>query len=394
MKKIAILGSTGSIGKSTLDVVARHADQYQVHSLVASQSVEIMFEQCRRFSPRIAVMAEAKAATALRALCEQAQLRTQVLHGEQAMVEAVSSSEVDCVMAAIVGAAGLIPTLAAARAGKTLLLANKEALVMTGELFLQIARANGSTILPIDSEHNAIFQCLPPLTVGRTTHQGLTAKGIRRIILTASGGPFLRFSQQDISRVTPDQACAHPKWSMGRKISTDSASLMNKGLELIEAQLLFDMHASALEVIVHPQSIIHSMVDYCDGSVLAQLGNPDMRTPIAQALAYPERFESGVSPLDLARMGSLDFETPDLQRFPCLRLAFDVAREKGNRACVLNAANEIAVEAFLKGSIAFNRIPNVIEDTLERLQSGQVPSSVEAVLALDQEARELARSQL
>jgi 1-deoxy-D-xylulose-5-phosphate reductoisomerase len=297
-------------------------------------------------------------------------------------------------MAAIVGAAGLLPTLAAARAGKTLLLANKEALVMTGELFLQIARAHGSTVLPIDSEHNAIFQCLPPLLPGQTTHQGLTQKGIRRIILTASGGPFLRFSLEELSKVTPDQACAHPKWSMGRKISTDSASLMNKGLELIEAQLLFDMQVSALEVVVHPQSIIHSFVDYCDGSMLAQLGNPDMRTPIAQAMAYPDRFDSGVRPLDLAAMGSLTFEAPDLRRFPCLGLAFEVAREKGNRACVLNAANEIAVEAFLEGSIAFDRIPGIIEDALERLQSAQVPSTVEAVLALDQEARALARSQL
>ncbi len=394
MKNIAILGSTGSIGKSTLDVIARHSDLYAVHSLVASRSVDVMFEQCQRFKPKFAVMADQVAASTLRSRCKEAGLGVLVLHGDQAMVDVVSASELDCVMAAIVGAAGLLPTLAAARAGKTLLLANKEALVMTGELFLQIARAHGSTILPIDSEHNAIFQCLPPLAAGQTTHQALAQKGIRRIILTASGGPFLRFTQEALGQVTPDQACAHPKWSMGRKISTDSATLMNKGLELIEAQLLFDMQASALEVIVHPQSIIHSLVDYCDGSMLAQLGNPDMRTPIAQALAYPERFESGVRPLDLATMGSLDFETPDLQRFPCLRLAFDVAREKGNRACVLNAANEIAVTAFLDNSLAFQRIPAVIESTLERLQSAQVPSSIEAVLALDHEARELARSLL
>jgi 1-deoxy-D-xylulose-5-phosphate reductoisomerase len=394
MKNIAILGSTGSIGKSTLDVIARHPDLYSVYSLTAARSVDIMFEQCQAYRPVLAVMADAFAARQLELLCLQAGLATQVMHGDEAMIAAVTDPSVDSVMAAIVGAAGLLPTLAAAKAGKTLLLANKEALVMSGELLLQIARENGSTILPIDSEHNAIFQCLPPLANGQSTHQGLAQRGVSRIVLTASGGPFLRYSREQLVNVTPDQACAHPKWSMGRKISTDSATLMNKGLELIEAQLLFDMPSSALDVIVHPQSIIHSMVDYCDGSMLAQLGNPDMRTPIAQALAYPNRFASGVAALDLARMGSLDFEAPDLLRFPCLQLAFTVAQEKGNRACILNAANEIAVGAFLGHRMPFLKIPEVIEKTLERLQSSQVPQTVDAVVDLDAQARSLANSYL
>jgi 1-deoxy-D-xylulose-5-phosphate reductoisomerase len=394
MKNIAILGSTGSIGKSTLDVIGRHPELYTVFSLVAATSVDIMFEQCQTYRPVLAVMAQEMAAQQLERKCRQVGLATRVLHGDEAMLAAVTDEKVDCVMAAIVGAAGLLPTLAAAKAGKTLLLANKEALVMSGQLFLQIARESGSTILPIDSEHNAIFQCLPPLVPGQSTHQGLGQRGVSRIVLTASGGPFLRYSREQLVHVTPDQACAHPKWSMGRKISTDSATLMNKGLELIEAQLLFDMPASALEVIIHPQSIIHSMVDYCDGSMLAQLGNPDMRTPIAQALAYPQRFISGVAPLNLAGMGSLDFEAPDLERFPCLRLAFAVAQEKGNRACILNAANETAVDAFLGHRMPFLRIPEVIEKTLERLQSSQVPQTIEAVLDLDAQARSLANSYL
>jgi 1-deoxy-D-xylulose-5-phosphate reductoisomerase len=394
LKYLVVLGSTGSVGKSTLDVVARHPGLYRIFALVASTNVAQMLEQCKAFAPEFAVMNDAGAALKLEQLCVSAGLPTRVLAGAQGIIEVVSAPKVNSVMAAIVGAAGLLPSIKAASCGKTVLLANKEALVMAGDVFLAAARQGGAKILPIDSEHNAVFQCLPPPASGASTHQALGQQGISRVVLTASGGPFLRRSLASLAQVTPDQACAHPKWSMGRKISTDSATLMNKGLELLEAQLLFDLSARQLEVVVHPQSIIHSMVDYCDGSMLAQLGNPDMRTPIAQALAYPSRIASGVAPLDITKMGDLTFEAPDEHRFACLGLAMTVLHERGNRACVLNAANEVAVAAFLEERLPFLRIPAVIESTLERLQSSHVPSSIDEIMALDAQARIVATQAL
>ncbi len=383
MRGVAILGSTGSIGQSTLDVIARHPDRFRVVALAARHQWQALAAQCARFRPALAVLADPANASDLRAALAAGGLATEVMVGEQGLVAAATATGADVVMAAIVGAAGLAPTLAAAHAGRRVLLANKEALVMSGRLLLEAAAASGAELLPIDSEHNAIFQCLPP---GRP---GVIAAGVTRIWLTASGGPFLRVPQQQLASVTPDQACAHPRWSMGRKISVDSATLMNKGLELIEAQLLFGMPPGGVEVVVHPESIVHSLVAYTDGSTLAQLGNPDMRTPIAHALAWPERIESGVESLDLLRLGALRFEAPDRGKFPCLGLAEAAARSGGTAAAILNAANEVAVAAFLGGHLNFTAIAVVIERVLDRLPAGAAGALAD-VLQADRDARRVA----
>ena len=385
-QRITVLGSTGSIGTNTLDVVARHPERFEVFALSAATQVDALLAQCARFAPRYAVMASPEHASALAEKCKQNGLVTQVLQAQDAMEIIASHPEVDMVMAAIVGAAGLAPCLAAARAGKRLLLANKEALVVGGEVFLQAVREGGATLLPIDSEHSAIFQSLPedPSTWQRR---------VDKIILTASGGPFRQRDPKTLHEVTPEQACAHPNWVMGRKISVDSATMMNKGLEVIEAHWLFGAPADIIEVVVHPQSVIHSMVDYADGSVIAQLGNPDMRTPIAHAMAWPERIDAGVRPLDLFEIARLDFERPDLERFPCLRLAFDALRAGGTAPAVLNAANEEAVAAFLDHRIGFLDIPAVIAACLER-SGTQTVDSLDAVFAADACAREWARAEI
>ncbi len=389
VRTLTILGATGSIGLSTLDVVARHPGRYRVFALSAHRQVDALVALCQRHRPACAVLGDAAAAAAARAQLAAAGCATEVLWGEAALAEVAAHPQVDTVMAAIVGAAGLTPAIAAARAGKRILLANKESLVMAGEVFLRACREGGATVLPIDSEHNAIFQCLP---AGQRT--GAAAPGVRRIVLTASGGPFRRASPAEMMQATPDQACAHPKWSMGRKISVDSATMMNKGLELIEASYLFGLPESRLDVLVHPQSIVHSMVEYEDGSMLAQLGNPDMRTPIAHALAHPERIDSGVAPLSLAAVGSLEFEAPDLQRFPCLRLAHEALRAGGAAPCVLNAANEVAVAAFLAGDLRFPGIAAVAEAALAASGSRAAGADVDEVLDIDREARSFARGQL
>ncbi|MEB0204119.1 1-deoxy-D-xylulose-5-phosphate reductoisomerase [Pseudomonas sp. CCC3.1] len=368
-QQITVLGATGSIGLSTLDVIARHPDRYQVFGLSGYSRLAELLALCVKHVPKVAVVPDERAASQLQADLRSAGLNTEVLVGEEGLCQIASAPEVDAVMAAIVGAAGLRPTLAAVNTGKKILLANKEALVMTGDLFMQAVRRSGSVLLPIDSEHNAIFQCLP-----QDYARGLGAVGVRRILLTASGGPFRETPLADLQHVTPDQACAHPNWSMGRKISVDSASMMNKGLELIEACWLFDAKPSQVEVVIHPQSVIHSLVDYVDGSVLAQLGNPDMRTPIANALAWPERIDSGVAPLDLFAVARLDFQRPDEQRFPCLRLAREAAEAGNSAPAMLNAANEVAVGAFLDGRIRYPQIAHIIEDVL----------SGEPVIALDE----------
>jgi 1-deoxy-D-xylulose-5-phosphate reductoisomerase len=384
-KRLVILGSTGSIGMSTLDVVLRHPDRYTVEALVAHRNHERMHAQCLAVQPRFAVLTDSVAAQSLEASLRAAGSMTQVLQGSAEAARVCASESVDTVMAAIVGAAGLEPALAAAAAGKCILLANKEAIVMAGPVFLRAVREGGARLLPIDSEHNAVFQCMP--------HDGHT-RGVRRIVLTASGGPFRTWSAQQMGSVTPAQAVAHPNWSMGRKISVDSASMMNKGLELIEAHFLFGVPEPQLDVLVHPQSIIHSMVEYVDGSTLAQLGNPDMRTPIAHALAWPERIESGVSLLDLAAQGRLDFELPDPVRFPCLRLAREALRVGEAAPCVLNAANEIAVEAFLDERIGFMQIAEVNEQVLCALGAQIAPRGVDEVLALDAQARRQAHHEV
>ncbi|GGH96833.1 1-deoxy-D-xylulose-5-phosphate reductoisomerase [Pseudomonas fluvialis] len=381
--RVTVLGATGSIGLSTLDVLARHAERYEVFALTAFSRVDELAGLCLRHRPRLAVVADVRAAASLQQRLRDAGLNTEVLYGEQALCEVASAAEVDVVMAAIVGAAGLRPTLAAVQAGKRVLLANKEALVMSGALFMQAVRRHAATLLPIDSEHNAIFQCLPERT------GSLEQLGVRRILLTASGGPFREFTLEQMASVTPAQACAHPNWSMGQKISVDSASMMNKGLELIEACWLFDVPPARVEVVVHPQSVIHSMVDYLDGSVLAQLGNPDMRTPIAHALAWPERIDAGVSALDLFRIARLDFQAPDEQRFPCLRLARQAAEQGGTAPALLNAANEVAVAAFLAGRIGFTAIAALIEEVLQR-EPVAAADDLQQVFAADARARELA----
>ena len=383
-QQVTILGSTGSIGVSTLDVIARHPERFSAYALTASTSVEALYEQCCRFQPRFAVMADADAAEALDARLGE-DSPTVVLQGDAGLQQVAEATEVDAVMAAIVGAAGLQPTLAAARAGKRVLLANKEALVMAGALFMSAVHEAGALLMPIDSEHNAIFQCLPVSAAGRP---GLS--GVQRILLTASGGPFRSWSETAIRQASPDQACAHPNWSMGRKISVDSASLMNKGLELVEACWLFDVTPGQVEIVVHPQSIIHSMVQYLDGTVLAQLGNPDMRTPIAYGLAWPERLDAGVAPLDLIATARLDFEAPDEARFPCLRLAREAIAAGGTAMASCNAANEIAVAGFLGGQLGFMDIPRLIEATLEQVPVVE-PTSLSIVENADQTSRDTAR---
>jgi 1-deoxy-D-xylulose-5-phosphate reductoisomerase len=381
VQQITVLGATGSIGLSTLDVIARHPQRYQVFALSGFSRLAELEALCVLHRPRYAVVANATAAAKLRAALQSAGLATVVLEGEGGLCEVAAHPGVDAVMAAIVGAAGLKPTLAAVEAGKKVLLANKEALVMSGALFMQAVRKSGAVLLPIDSEHNAIFQCLPA-----DYARGLNNVGVRRILLTASGGPFRQTPLGDLQHVTPEQACAHPNWSMGRKISVDSASMMNKGLELIEACWLFDAPPSKVEVVIHPQSVIHSLVDYVDGSVLAQLGNPDMRTPISHALAWPERIDSGVQPLDLFAIARLDFLPPDEQRFPCLRLARQAAEASGTAPAMLNAANEVAVAAFLERRIRFPEIASMIDAVLNA-QPAQPVDSLDAVLAADASAR-------
>ena len=382
---LAILGSTGSIGVSTLDVVARHPDRYRVLALTAQKQDDLLLQQCIRFRPRYAVLLDEEAAARLANNIAATDLETEVLCGIEALEFVSALPEVDAVMAAIVGAAGLRPTLAAARAGKKILLANKETLVMAGKVFMETARQNGATLLPIDSEHNAIFQALPANYAG-----DLKAAGISKILLTASGGPFRDTPRSELHQITPEQACAHPNWVMGRKISVDSATMMNKGLEVIEAHWLFNAPADAIQVVIHPQSVIHSLVQYVDGSVLAQLGNPDMRTPIAYALAYPERIEAGVAPLDLFKVATLNFEAPDFAQFPCLALAYQALRAGGSAAAVMNAANEVAVGAFLDKRISFLAIPRLIEDVLTALPVEEV-NDMQDVLLADAAARTLAQ---
>ncbi|SFA64785.1 1-deoxy-D-xylulose-5-phosphate reductoisomerase [Metapseudomonas otitidis] len=386
--RVSVLGGTGSIGLSTLDVIARHPQRYEAFAISGFSRLAELQALCIRHRPRFAVVPDASAARVLQDALIRAGLDTRVLSGEAGLCEIAAHPEVDAVMAAIVGAAGLRPTLAAVEAGKRVLLANKEALVMSGALFIQAVRRHGAVLLPIDSEHNAIFQCLPG-DYGR----GLAQVGVRRILLTASGGPFRETPLEALANVTPEQACAHPNWSMGRKISVDSASMMNKGLELIEACWLFDAAPSQVEVVIHPQSVIHSLVDYVDGSVLAQLGNPDMRTPIAHALAWPERVDSGVAPLDLFRVGRLDFQEPDEGRFPCLRLARQAAEAGGSAPAMLNAANEIAVAAFLGRRIRFTEIASIIDEVLNR-EAALAVESLDAVVEADARARAAAQQWL
>jgi 1-deoxy-D-xylulose-5-phosphate reductoisomerase len=385
MQRITVLGATGSIGVSTLDVIARHPQRYAVHALSAHSRVEELAAQCVQFRPARAVVGTAAAAAQLAALLRAAGVGTEVEWGEQALCAIASAPEVDSVMAAIVGAAGLAPTLAAARAGKKILLANKEALVMSGQLFMDAVQESGAVLLPIDSEHNAIFQSMPQFG-GKMPQVRHAPAGVAKILLTASGGPFLTRDVATLDAVTPEQACKHPNWSMGRKISVDSATMMNKGLEVIEAHWLFGAPAEQIEVVIHPQSVIHSMVSYVDGSVLAQLGNPDMRTPIAHALAYPERIASGVAQLDLTQIATLQFHQPDFGRFPCLALAFAALRAGGTAPALLNAANEVAVQAFLDLKIGFRQIDRVIGHVVDTLPHGAA-HSIEAVLAQDAAAR-------
>ena len=386
LQHLTILGSTGSIGVSTLDVIRRHPERFRVVALCAHRQIDRLYEQCIEFQPRFAVVGDAALAASLQTRLAAADNKTVVQAGPEALVSMAQLPEVDTVMAAIVGAAGLPPTLAAAICGKKVLLANKEALVMAGPIFMQSVKKNGAVLLPIDSEHNAIFQSLPFDYSG-----DLSASGVQHLLLTASGGPFRKTPLANLKAVTPDQACAHPNWSMGRKISVDSATMMNKGLEIIEAHWLFNVPAEKIEVVIHPQSVIHSLVQYIDGSVVAELGNPDMRTPIAHALAFPGRIAAGVEPLDLFKIATLQFERPDLERFPCLALAYRALEEGDSSPAVLNAANEIAVQAFLDGEIGFTDIPLVIAATM----NGSTITSLESlsdVLAVDQAARQHARN--
>jgi 1-deoxy-D-xylulose-5-phosphate reductoisomerase len=387
MQNVAVLGATGSIGRNTLDVIARHADRFRAFALTAQTRAGDLFELCVSHRPSLAVVADDVCARTLRKQIAEAQLPTEVLVGETGLIAAATHPEVHCVMAAIVGAAGLAPTLAAAKAGLKVLRANKEALVMAGPILMAAIAHDRTPLLPIDSEHNAIFQCLPHGSAGR-----LHGCGIRRILLTGSGGPFRTRPLAELAHVTPDEACAHPTWRMGRKISVDSATMMNKALEVIEAHWLFGAAAAQIAVVVHPQSVVHSMVEYVDGSVIAQLGNPDMRTPIAQALAYPERIDAGVAPLDLART-ALTFEEPDFVRFRALALAYDVLAAGGTAPAIFNAANEVAVAAFLAGRLAFPRITQVIETVLERVAARPI-GALGDVLGADTEARIVAEASL
>jgi len=392
LELITVLGATGSIGVSTLDVIARHTDRYRVFALTAETRWQLLATQCLVHRPKYAVIRDASAAQLLEQELRRQGCNTQVLYGTEALQQVAGATQVHTVMAAIVGAAGLLPTLAAVTAGKKVLLANKEVLVMAGALFTRAVAQHNACLLPIDSEHNAIFQCLPNHRRSYLA-EGPASSGVRKILLTASGGPFRTTPQAALAKVTPEQACAHPNWSMGRKISVDSASMMNKGLEFIEACWLFNASPAQVEVVVHPQSVIHSLVEYIDGSMLAQLGNPDMRTPIAHALAWPERIESGVASLDLIATARLDFSAPDEQRFPCLRLAREAMLQGGSAPVLLNAANEIAVEAFLQRRLRFDRIPAVIAEVMARIPHSE-PDSLAQVQAIDAEARALAQQWL
>ncbi len=385
---ITVLGATGSIGQSTLDVVRRHPQRYRVVALTAHRQVERLVADCLEFQPLLAVVGDAATADSVRQRLVDAGSSTEVAWGESALVQAATLSDAAMVMAAIVGAAGLAPTLAAAQAGKRVLLANKEVLVMAGELFMQAVRQSGAQLLPVDSEHNAIFQALPA-----DFSRGLSVCGVERILLTASGGPFRQTPLSALAAVTPEQACAHPNWVMGRKISVDSATMMNKGLEVIEAHWLFAAPPSMIQVVVHPQSVIHSAVQYSDGSVIAQLGNPDMRTPIAYAMAWPERIQAGVAPLDLFSIGRLDFEAPDFERFRCLQLAYDVLDAGGSAPAILNAANEVAVAAFLNGELPFLGISSLNEAVLSALPA-TAEGSLADVLAADAQARQIAMTMI
>ena len=385
-RRIAILGSTGSIGVNTLDVIRAHPNRFKVVALTAGKQVERLAEQCIEFKPLIAVVSDAEGASRLTTILRNQQSSTQVSYGPEALVTAVLESGCDTVMAAIVGAAGLVPTMAAAKAGKRVLLANKEALVMSGDLFMQAMKSGGGELLPIDSEHNAIFQCLPEhFSVAPKAHAG-----VEELWLTASGGPFRNTPLTDLGVIRPEQACAHPNWVMGRKISVDSATMMNKGLEVIEAFWLFGLPLEKIKVVIHPQSVVHSMVRYRDGSVIAQMGQPDMRTPIAYGLAWPERIDAGVQQLNLTQLSALSFSEPDLARFPCLNLAFDAAKMGGTAPTVLNAANEIAVAAFLDDGLPYLQIPIIVRNALERIQA-TAASSIDHLLEVDSEARQVAR---
>ncbi len=388
MKRIALLGATGSIGTSALDVIARHPERFAVHTLTAGTRVDALVELCQRFQPRYAVIADDTRADALAAGLKRCGLRTEALAGAQALDFVAADAGSDTVIAAIVGAAGLSSTLAAAEAGKTLLLANKEAVVMAGPLLFAALARSGGRLLPVDSEHNAIFQCLPV-----DFDRDPDAAGVQRLILTASGGPFRDWQADRLVQATPEQACAHPNWRMGRKISVDSATLMNKGLEVIEAHWLFGMPADRIDVLVHPQSLVHSLVEFVDGSLLAQLGSPDMRTVLAHALAWPERIEAGVERLDLLKAGRLDFHAPDRARFPCLDLAYAALTAGGGATCVLNAGNEAAVEAFLAGRLSFPDIAAVVADTLAAVDAGPI-QDLPAILELDARARRVAEREI
>ncbi len=392
MQNMVILGATGSIGASTLSVISANPTAYRAYALVANASVDKMLALCLTHRPKVAHMVDGKSALALQAQLPP-ELNIQVSSGEDELISLVTSPEVDCVMAAIVGAAGLVPTLAAVKAGKRVLLANKEALVMSGELFIEATKSSGATLLPVDSEHNAIFQCLPEEVQGNLGRCDLAASGISHILLTGSGGPFLTAALSSLASMTPTQACKHPNWSMGPKISVDSATMMNKGLEFIEARWLFNTQAEELKVVIHPQSVIHSMVQYRDGSVIAQMGNPDMRTPIAHCMAYPQRIPSGVEPLDFFKVGQLSFCEPDFNRFPCLALAMEACRQGQEATTVLNAANEIAVEAFLQERIGFTQIAKANERCLA-LVPKKAMASIDDIIALDAQTRIYARELL
>jgi 1-deoxy-D-xylulose-5-phosphate reductoisomerase len=384
VRKLTILGSTGSVGANTLDVVARHPERFRVVALSAHRQVDSLYRQCVKFGPEFAVMLDCNSAEELEHKLAAAGAATRVLSGTLALQQIAELPQVDTVMAAIVGAAGLLPTWAAVRAGKRVLLANKEALVMAGNLFIEAVKTSGARLLPIDSEHNAVYQSLP-----RDFDGDLARAGVSRILLTASGGPFRNTSLDALEHVTPTQACAHPNWVMGRKISVDSATMMNKGLEVIEARWLFNAHPEQIKVVLHPQSVIHSMVEYVDGSIIAQLSSPDMRAPIAYCLDHPERIEGGVKSLDLFELGALEFRAPDLERYPCLALGYQALQRGGSAPAVLNAANEVAVEHFLAGKIPFPAIPRIIEHVLGELESHPL-ASLDEVLQCDAEARAMA----
>ena len=388
LQQITILGATGTIGASTLNVISQHPNRFATYALTANNNDAALYKLCIEYKPAYAVLLDEAAAERLRLQLKAVGSSTEVMCGMSALEYVSSHPEVDAVMAAIVGAAGLIPAIAAAKAGKRILLANKETLVMAGNLFMQAVKQGGATLLPIDSEHNAIFQVMPARVDGN-----LIDSGIKKILLTASGGPFRKFSHSELEEVSLEQALNHPNWVMGPKITIDSATLMNKGLEVIEARWLFNAKPSEIEVVVHPQSVIHSMVEYVDGSVLAQLGNPDMRTPIAYALGYPERLQSGVGSLDLFKIGQLDFEAPDTNKFPCLRLAYEALKLGGNAAAILNAANEIAVEAFIQKTIKFTEIPRLIEFVLNKSSIKEV-SDLNMLIDTDASARDSAREWL